>query len=110
MIGENRQLVTNEQVEFEKSPVEVQDYCRKITDHFRRIYRTYPKLIKENRRMSTCNRSDLQTLGSQPVIMPEISPITDTKGSLHTWTKSRDHELVRAQRKWVSKGGRPIDL
>ena len=34
MIGENRQLVTNELVEFEKIPVEVQD-CRKITDHFR---------------------------------------------------------------------------
>ena len=31
MIGENRQLVTNEPVEFEKSPVEVEDY-KKITD------------------------------------------------------------------------------
>ena len=51
MIGENRQLVTDE-------PVEVQDY-RKITDHFRGIYRIYPNLIKENRRMSTCNRLDL---------------------------------------------------
>jgi hypothetical protein len=29
MIGENRQLVTNEPVEFEEEPVEVQD-CRKI--------------------------------------------------------------------------------
>ena len=45
---ENRQLVTNE-------PVEVRD-CRKITDHFRRIYRIYPNLIKENRRMRTCHR------------------------------------------------------
>jgi hypothetical protein len=62
MIGENRQLVTNE-------PVEVED-CRKITDHFRGIYRIYFNLIKENRRMSTCNRLDLQTLGSQP-IMPK---------------------------------------
>jgi len=42
--GENRQLVTNEPVEFEKYPVEVQD-CRKITDHFRGIYRIYPNLI-----------------------------------------------------------------
>ena len=32
MIGKNRQLVTNEAVEFENQPVEVQD-CRKITDH-----------------------------------------------------------------------------
>ena len=38
MIGENRQLVTNEPVEFEKKLIEVQD-CRKITDHFEGIYR-----------------------------------------------------------------------
>jgi hypothetical protein len=65
MIGENRQLDTNEPVEFEKSPVEVLD-CKKITYHFRGIYRIYPNLIKENRRMSTLhNWLDLQTLGSQ---------------------------------------------
>jgi hypothetical protein len=40
----------------------------KITDHFRGIYRIYPNLIKENRRMSTCNRLDLQILGSQPIV------------------------------------------
>jgi hypothetical protein len=28
--------------------------------------------------MSTCNRLDLQTLGSQPVLLKKISPITDT--------------------------------
>ena len=55
MIRDNRQLVTNEPVEFEKSPVQVQD-CRNITDQFRGIYRIYPNLIKENRRMSTCNQ------------------------------------------------------
>ena len=60
MIGENRQLVTDE-------PVEVQD-CTKITDQFRGIYGIYPNLIQENQSMSTCNRLDLQTLGSQPVI------------------------------------------
>jgi hypothetical protein len=46
----------------------------KITDHFRGIYRVYyPNLIKENRRMSTCNRLDLQPLGSQPA-MPKNLP------------------------------------
>jgi hypothetical protein len=35
MIGENRQLLTDEPVEFEKQLVEVQD-CRKITDRFKR--------------------------------------------------------------------------
>ena len=44
IIGENWQLVTNEPVEFEKQPVEVQD-CRKITDHFRGNYRIYPNLV-----------------------------------------------------------------
>ena len=74
MIRENQQLVSDEPVEFEKQPVEVQD-CRRITDHFRGIYRIYPNLIKENRRISTCNRLDLQTLGSQPVVMPKnLSP------------------------------------
>ena len=58
LIGENRQLVTNEPVEFEKEPVEVQD-CRIITDHFRGIYRIYSNLIKENQRMSTYNLLDL---------------------------------------------------
>ena len=72
MIGENRQLVTNEPVGFEKSPVEVQDY-RKITNRFRGIYGIYLNVIKENRRMSTCNRLDLQTLRSQP-IMPKNLP------------------------------------
>ena len=50
MIRENRHLVPDEPVEFEKQPVEVQD-CRKITDHFGGIYRIYAHFIKENRRM-----------------------------------------------------------
>ena len=33
MIGENRQLLTDEPVEFESKPLEVQD-CRKNTNHF----------------------------------------------------------------------------
>ena len=58
MIGENWQLVSNE-------TVEVGD-CREITDHFRGIFIIYPKLIKEDRRMWTCNNwLDLPTLGSQ---------------------------------------------
>ena len=69
MIGKNRQLVTNEPVEFEKWPVEVQD-CRKITDHLRGIYRIYPNFIKETQMMSTCNWLDLQTPASQ-LIMPK---------------------------------------
>ena len=44
---------------------------QKITHRYRGIYRIYPNFIKENRRMSTCNRLDLQTLGSQPVNMPK---------------------------------------
>ena len=79
LAGENRQLVTNE-------PVEVQDYCRKNTDNCRGIYGIYPSFIKENRRMSTCNRLDLQTLGSQPV-MPKLLP----DRWFTPWTMKLDH-------------------
>ena len=72
MIGKNRQLVTDEPVELEKSPVEVQD-CKKITNHFRGIHRIYPDLMKDNRRMLTCKRLDLQALGSQ-LVMPKNLP------------------------------------
>jgi hypothetical protein len=34
----------------------------------------YPNLIKANRRLSTCNRLDLQTLGSQPIMYAQTSP------------------------------------
>ena len=44
---ENQLLVTIELVEFEKRPVEVQDF-KKINDHFREIYGIYLKLINEN--------------------------------------------------------------
>ena len=47
MEGENRLLGIDEPVEFEKQPVEFQD-CRKITHHFRGIYRIYINLMKEN--------------------------------------------------------------
>jgi hypothetical protein len=38
-------LVTDELVEIEKKSVEVQD-CKKITDHFRGIYRNMPQFDK----------------------------------------------------------------
>jgi hypothetical protein len=72
MIGENWQLITYEPVEFEKLLVEIQDYM-KITNRFRGLYRIYPNLIKKKQRMPTCNRLDLQTLGSQPM-MPKYLP------------------------------------
>ena len=82
MIGENRQLVTNEPVEFEKQPGEVQE-CRKIADQCRGNYRIYPDIRKGNWRMSTCNRLDMQTLGSRPVIMPKNLP--DHWSYMSTW-------------------------
>ena len=44
----------------------------KITNHLRGICGIYPKLIKENQRMSTCNWLDMQTLGYQPVIPKKL--------------------------------------
>ena len=46
MNKENRLLVRDEVVEFEKQPAEVQD-LRKITYRFRGIYRTYPHFPKQ---------------------------------------------------------------
>ena len=40
-----------------------------ILEEFHKIY---PNLIKENRRMSTCTRLDLQTLGSQLVMSKSL--------------------------------------
>ena len=37
---------------------------RKITHHFRGIYRIYLSLVKKNQKITTCNRLDLETLGS----------------------------------------------
>ena len=67
MMGENRQFVTDEPVEFEKEPVGVVQDCRKITHQFRGIYRIYPSLIKETRGCHhvtswTCKHSDLNRL------------------------------------------------
>jgi hypothetical protein len=59
MIGEDRQLVADDRLKFRTA--------EKLLIILRGIYRIYPNLTKENRRMSTCNRLNLQTLGSQPV-------------------------------------------
>jgi hypothetical protein len=69
---------TDEPIEFERWPVEVEVDFRKITNHLKGIYRIYLKYIKKNHKkhhkMSTrCNQLDLETLGSQP-IMPRNLP------------------------------------
>ena len=49
LIGENRQLVTYEPVEFEKQPVEVvQDDSMQLTNHSRGNYEIYSNLTKED--------------------------------------------------------------
>jgi hypothetical protein len=75
MIWENWQLVTDEAVEFEKEPVEVHQDFRRITDHFRGILWNIPQINIEKKTdgLLTCNRSDLETLGSQ-LIMPKFLP------------------------------------
>ena len=67
MNGEKQLLVIDEPVEFEKSPVEVQSFKR-TTERLRGMYRIYPKLKKKNRKMTTCNRLDLETLGFWPIL------------------------------------------
>ena len=65
--------VNDDPVEFEKWPTEVEEF-RKITEHFKGIWRINLKLIKKNhRKMSTCNRLNLETLGSR-LLMSKIIP------------------------------------
>ena len=52
--------------------LKVQDF-RRITDRFRGIYRIYIKWMKRNQKMSTCNRLDLESLGSW-LTMPKNFP------------------------------------
>ena len=69
---------------------------------FRGIYRIYFNLTKKNRRMSTCNRLDLQTLGSQPV-MPKNLPdhcLPSTKINSYMKTPSRNHKPIKS---WTPK-------
>jgi hypothetical protein len=70
MSGKNRQWVADEPAEFKKQPVEVGGF-RKISDRLRgnhlrgicsRIYLKWNG--SENRKMSTCNWLDLESLGS----------------------------------------------
>ena len=88
MIRENRQLVTNQPVQFQKSPVEVQTAGKLPIVLEEVIECTQINLINENRRMWACNQLDLQILGSQPVVMPKNLP--DHKcglqwGSVYIW-------------------------
>ena len=56
MIGENRLSLRNNRLKFKtvgKLPIDLEEYMEYT-----------PYLIKENQRLSTCNRLDLQTLGS----------------------------------------------
>jgi len=66
------------QLSLRNKPVDVQD-CRKITDHFRGIYRIYPNLMKETQGISTCNRMDLQTLGSLNRLCPSTGRDSKSK-------------------------------
>ena len=72
MNGENQKLVIDDHADFEKLPVGIQDF-KKTTKHINEILKIYFELLKKTRKMSTCNRCDLETLGSRP-IMPKIPP------------------------------------
>ena len=64
--GENRRLLTNELVEFEKWPVEVRDF-RRITDCFRGIHRLYLKCMKSKTRR--CQH--VKPVGCRRLYMPK---------------------------------------
>jgi hypothetical protein len=76
MNKENWPLVTDEPVEFEKSPVKVQA-LRKFSNRFRGTYRTYMPRIhkrKSNQTITTCNQLDLETLHGSWLTMLKSLP------------------------------------
>ena len=83
----------------EKWPVEVQDF-RKFTDKFREFCRLHPNLIKKNRKLSTWNWFDLETLGSQPIMPKNLPKQCFWIQIFHTFSKF----LVwkRVQPKWTN--------
>jgi hypothetical protein len=57
--GENGLLVTVEPVEFEKYPVQIQDFIG-ITNPFRIIFRIFPYFKEEIQKISTYNQLILE--------------------------------------------------
>ena len=66
-------VVTNELDELEKWLVKVQDFKR-TTDPPRGIYKIHPKLVKRKRKITTCNRLDLETLRVTSHMSQELWP------------------------------------
>ena len=64
---------------------------KKITDCFRRIYRIYVKVMKKNRKITTCNWLDLETLGLWPRMPKNLPGQEDSfqgqckKIKFHSW-------------------------
>ena len=73
-------------------PVEVQD-LRKITYHFKEIYTIYPKSIKRKPKMPTCNRLDLETLGSRPTMAKNLP------WHWHVTSQSSEQLVIKKKRK-----------
>ena len=67
MSGNNWRLVADEPVEFEKEPVDVQDFT-KFNDHSRGICRMYLKWWSKTVRCKHVNWLDLESLGSWPTL------------------------------------------
>ncbi len=92
MIGEHRQLITDFPVEW---VWEITSWSSRLQADdpisLRGNYGVYPNLIKENLRMSTCNRLTWQTLGSQPAIMPKNLP-----------HQTVSHRRLRAKSTWTT--------
>lgn len=73
---ENRLLVIDEAIEFEKQPIEVQRFLRRITDHSRGICGIHLKLMKKTERSRFhVTGWAWKQLGSRPIV-PKNAPWT----------------------------------
>jgi hypothetical protein len=106
----NRPLITNELVWIWKI-TRWSSRIQEIADHFWRIYEIFLGSIKENRKMSTCNQLDLESLGSGP-ICPAISLDTVFHGGEVSWNVAKHHrvKLQPAQLELSTPSTVPIEV
>ena len=78
LLGKNRQFVTDEPIEFKKNQLEFKG-SKKLPINLEDSIEYTSNEWKQNRKMSTSNRLDLESLGSWPT-MPKNFPGSGSQG------------------------------
>ena len=84
MNKENQPLVTTEPVEFEKWSVEVQGFSKNYSSFQTNMWNILKILNDKIRKITTCNRLDLETLGFSPVVPKHLPGLWSQLGVIRT--------------------------